>query len=78
MLQSDAICVGGMGETIDYLFVFCDAARLLWNEILATQHMDWVMSRRIEDVLKVWGRKLCDMDRKIIWNLVPGCIVWCV
>lgn len=45
------------GEIIDLLFFHCDVARLLWNDILTSQHMDWVLSRHMEDMLNAWRRK---------------------
>ncbi|CAA2986650.1 nuclear pore complex NUP93A-like [Olea europaea subsp. europaea] len=28
--------------------------------------------------LKACKRKLCEKDIKLVWNLIPGCIAWCV
>ncbi|XP_022869431.1 uncharacterized protein LOC111388851 [Olea europaea var. sylvestris] len=66
------------GETNDHLFLHCEGVRWLWNTILTSQHMDWVMPRRMEDVLRAWSRKFRDKDSGLVWNLFPGCIVWCV
>lgn len=42
-------------ETIDHLFFHCDATRLLWNDVLASQHVKWVFLRCMEGVLKHGG-----------------------
>lgn len=52
--------------------------RWLWNDILAAQQMNWVLSRCIENVVQAWRRKLRDKNSKLVWDLIPGCIVWCV
>lgn len=41
------------GETIDHLFLHCDVANLLWNEIFASQHIDWAMPRRVKGMKKI-------------------------
>lgn len=53
------------GETIDHLFIHCDGVRWIWNSILNSQSMDWVMPRRIEDEIRAWRRKLRDKDSKL-------------
>lgn len=63
------------GETIDHLFLHCDGARVLWNDILISQHMDWVLPKPMEDVLRAWRRKFRDKNSKIVWNLISGCNV---
>lgn len=45
-------------ETPGHLFLHCDGARLLWNDILASQHLDWVLPRRMENVLKGMEEKV--------------------
>lgn len=72
------MCVGGMRETIDHLFLYFDAGRLLWNDVLAFQHMDWMLPRCMEDVLKACKRKFHDKDSKLVWDLILRCIVWSV
>lgn len=49
MLQSGVMCRRD-GKTIDHLFLHCNDARLMWNNILTSQHMDWVLSRCMERV----------------------------
>ncbi|XP_022865490.1 uncharacterized protein LOC111385340 [Olea europaea var. sylvestris] len=66
------------GETINHLFIHCDGVRWLWDSILASQSMNWVLLRRIEDLVWAWKRKFRDKDSKLLWNLIPRCIVWCI
>lgn len=63
------------GETIDHLFIHCDGVHWLWNDILAAQQINWVLPRRIEDVVQAWRRKFQDKNSKLVWDLILGCIV---
>jgi hypothetical protein len=39
------------GETIDHLFLHCSVARKLWDFLLCLLGVNWVMPRRVLDLL---------------------------
>lgn len=65
MLQSGVMCRRD-GETIDRLFLHCNAAHLLQYDILVSRHMDQVLPRHMEGLLKALRRNFCDKDSKLI------------
>jgi hypothetical protein len=42
-------------ESIDHLLIHCEVARELWSSILNLFGVDWVMPRRVIDLLVSWG-----------------------
>lgn len=57
------------GETYDHLFIHCDCVRWLWNNILASQHIDWVLPRCIEDVLFGIARLFGILSRNALYGV---------
>jgi hypothetical protein len=41
-------------ESIDHLLIHCEVARDLWSSILNLFGVDWVMPRRVRDLLVSW------------------------
>jgi hypothetical protein len=39
------------GESIDYIFLHCEVATELWSAFLQLFGVDWVMLRRVSDLL---------------------------
>jgi hypothetical protein len=39
------------GESIDHLFLHCEAARELWNVIFSLFGVEWIMPRRVIELL---------------------------
>jgi hypothetical protein len=39
------------GESIDHLLIHCEVARALWSSILNLFGIEWVMPRRVIDLL---------------------------
>jgi hypothetical protein len=46
------------GESIDHLLIHCEVARELWSYILNLFGVEWVMPRRVIDLLNSWGVRL--------------------
>jgi hypothetical protein len=46
------------GESIDHLLIHCEVARELWSSILNLFGVEWVMPRRVIDVLVSWEDRL--------------------
>lgn len=51
-------------EMHDHWFIYCDCVRWLWNSILASKHMDWVLSRRIENMLQAYRGHVAGVEEK--------------
>jgi len=39
------------GESLDYIFLHCEVATELWSAFLQLFGVDWVMLRRVSDLL---------------------------
>ena len=63
------------GETIDHLFLHCRVARELWDNVLSLFGMDWVMPRRVVDLLACWQGKLGKNQNIEIWKAIPHCLI---
>uniref|UniRef100_A0A2N9EY67 Anaphase-promoting complex subunit 5 n=1 Tax=Fagus sylvatica TaxID=28930 RepID=A0A2N9EY67_FAGSY len=63
------------GETIDHLFLHCRVARELWDNVLSLFGMDWVMPRRVVDLLACWQGKLGKHQNIEIWKAIPHCLI---
>jgi hypothetical protein len=46
------------GKSINYLLLHCDVARDLWNYLLILFGVEWVMPRRVLDLLTSWGARM--------------------
>jgi hypothetical protein len=43
------------GESIDRLLLYCEVARELWALIFGLFGVEWIMPRRVIDLLASWG-----------------------
>jgi mannosylglycoprotein endo-beta-mannosidase len=66
------------GETVDHILLHCSMARGVWGNVLSILNYDWVMPRRVVDVLRCWRRKFEDLNALVIWKMIPACIWWCL
>jgi hypothetical protein len=64
-------------ESIDHMFLHCKVARELWDTVLNLFGMNWVMPRRVVDLLTCWQGKLGRHRHIEIWKAVPHCLMWC-
>jgi hypothetical protein len=66
------------GETIDHMFIHCKVVRELWDTVLNLFGMNWVMPRRVVDLLTCWQGELGRHRHIEIWKAVPHCLMWCL
>ena len=65
-------------ESIDHMFLHCKVARESWDTVLNLFGMNWVMPRRVVDLLTCWQGKLGQHRHIEIWKAVPHCLMWCL
>jgi hypothetical protein len=46
------------GESIDHLLLHCNIARDLWSYFFTLFEVEWVMPRRVLELLTSWGDSL--------------------
>ena len=69
------------GETIDHLLLHYGVARELWVLIfclLVVEWDQWVMSRRVIDLLVSWRDQLGSFNILESWRMTPLCLRWCI
>jgi hypothetical protein len=66
------------GESIEYLLLHCKVACNLWSYILTLFGVEWVMPRRMMELLTSWGALFGYGSTKEVWRLDPLCIMWCI
>ena len=66
------------GESVDHLFLHCALARELWTMVFRLFGMHWVMPRRVVDVLACWKGRFGRQKNRVIWDVVPHCVIWCL
>jgi hypothetical protein len=65
-------------ESVDHLLLHCEVASALWNYIFTLFGIEWVMPRRILDLLKSWGGSFGYGLVKETWRLALLCEMWCI
>ncbi len=66
------------GESVDHLFLHCNLARELWTMVFSLFGMQWVMLRRVVDVLACWKGRLGRHKNRIIRDAIPHSVLWCL
>ncbi|KAG2686130.1 hypothetical protein I3843_10G155100 [Carya illinoinensis] len=56
----------------------CDLARFLWCEVFACLAMPWVMPKTVEATLASWPSIRGRQQIKVMWKMIPICIMWCL
>jgi hypothetical protein len=46
------------GESIDHILLLCDVVRDIWSYFLMLFGVEWVMPRRVLDLLTSWGNSM--------------------
>jgi hypothetical protein len=65
------------GEAPNHLLLHCHIARELWNLFFRMFGVEWIMPKRVVDLLACWKGK-GQRDLKIVWSLIPLCLMWCI
>jgi hypothetical protein len=66
------------GKTHDYLLFQCYVARDLWNMVFQMFGVALVMPIQVMDLLTCWKGRVGQNDMKIVWNVIPSCLMWCI
>ncbi|KAG2688943.1 hypothetical protein I3760_09G116800 [Carya illinoinensis] len=66
------------GESVDHLLLHCDMVRALWNEVFLRLDIAWVMPKTVEMALASWSNIRGSKPIKVIWKMIPLCIMWVV
>jgi hypothetical protein len=72
------LCVQKSRETLDHLLLQCDVVRELWNMVFQMFGVEWVMPRRVVDLLACWNRRVGMNDIIIVWNAIPSFLLRCM
>ena len=60
---------------MDHLLISCSVAHSLWMYMLRLFGIVWVMPSSVIDLFSCWYQWL-GKHNSVIWNLVPGCLMW--
>jgi hypothetical protein len=66
------------GEFVDHLLLNCSFAKGLWDMIFATFGIQWVMPRRVVEILACWQGSLGHHQNIVISKAILHCVMWCV
>jgi hypothetical protein len=66
------------GESIEHLLLHCEVARDLWCYILTLFGVEWVMPRRVLELLTSWGASFGYGLANEVWRLVLLYLMWCI
>jgi hypothetical protein len=64
------------GESIDHLLLHCDVARAVWSSFYSLFGVEWVMPRRVLDLLIGWATSLGRGHVMCLWKQVLLCVMW--
>lgn len=65
------------GEFIDHL-LHCEVARELWSSHFHLFCADWVMPRRVRELLMGWKGRVGSHNILEVWRLTPLYLMWCI
>jgi hypothetical protein len=65
-------------KTPYHLLLHCDVTRELWIMVFRMFGVEWVMIRRVVDLLVSWKRRVGRNDINIVWNAIPSILMWYV
>jgi hypothetical protein len=68
------ICKKG-GESNNHLFLHCEVVRDLWSSLFYLFGVDWVMPRRLRELLVCWSSQMGNHNDLEVWRLVPLCLM---
>jgi hypothetical protein len=59
-------------------FFNCEVVRDLWSSLCNLFGVDWVMPKRVRELLMSWGCQMGSHDILKVWRLAPLCVMWCI
>ena len=64
------------GESVDNLLLHCSYAKELWDMIFVLFGLQWVMLKRVIDLLYCWHGSVG--HHSVIWKAISHCLRWCL
>ena len=65
-------------EIVEHLLLHCSMARELWDMVFTIFGIQWVMPRRVVDLLHCWQDHFGWHQSVEIWKAIPPCLMWCI
>ena len=65
------------GESIDFV-LHCEVAQELGSSLFHLFGIDWVMPRRVWELLVCWRVPAWSRNILEVWLLAPLCLMWCI
>ena len=65
------------GESMDHLLLHCNGVQTLWGDVFQIFGIHWVMLGTVAALL-FCQRNWFGRHDSVIWNMVPGCLMWIV
>jgi hypothetical protein len=59
-------------------FLHCEVARELWNVIFRLFGVEWVMPRRVIELLDCWRGQLGSRSVLAVWRMSLLCLMWSI
>ena len=66
------------GESVDHLLLHCSLACDLWSMVFGLYGVQWILLRRVLDLLTGWLGNLSRHRSFVVWRAVPHCVMWCL
>ena len=66
------------GETVDHLLLHCPFSKEIWDLVFALFGLQWLMPRKVIDLLACWQGYFGWDWHRAIWRCIPHCWTWCV
>ena len=65
-------------ESVDHLFLHCNLAKDLWDSVLSSFGVSWVMPCQVRLLVDCWQGGLGRQRNSLIWKAIPHCLMWCL
>jgi hypothetical protein len=66
------------GEFIDHLLPHCEMTRELWVVLFRLFRVEWIMPRKVIDVLNSWRGLVGRRNILDVWRVAHLCLMWCI
>ncbi len=66
------------GVMVYHFLLHCPTSRELWDMVFALYGFQWVMLRKVVDLLACWQDTFGWHWHSGIWICIPHCLMWCI
>ena len=66
------------GEIVDYLLLHFPFLKEVWGIVSTVFGVQWVMPRKVIDLLACWQGCFGWHQHSVIWKCIPHCLMWCI